>query len=197
MIAGLRASSCPLLTRGSIAWNVKAVVARPSSPASNFMVGTQRPKSRDELVDATKPPKLPVTALVTAPKPTLGEVQRSVEPLPVQVPAVPEPELEEVVEVDVDVEALVVVSAAAAVASADAVEEVAARVTVTKVVPPQTKAALVEATWAATVALVDWTTDAIATDEVSGVAPVLADVPRAEAGSLVPSSATAVKLENP
>jgi len=148
-------------------------------------------------VDATKPPKLPVTALVTAPKPTLGEVQRSVEPLPVQVPAVPEPELEEVVEVDVDVEALVVVSAAAAVASADAVEEVAARVTVTKVVPPQTKAALVEATWAATVALVDWTTDAIATDEVSGVAPVLADVPRAEAGSLVPSSATAVKLENP
>ncbi len=125
MMAGLRASSCPLLTRGSIAWKVKAVVARPSSPASNFMVGTQRPKFREELVEATKPPKLPVTAFVTAPKPTLGEVQRRVEPLPVQVPAVPDPELEEVVEVDVDVEALVVVSAAAVVALTDAAEEVA------------------------------------------------------------------------
>ncbi len=72
-----------------------------------------------------------------------------------------------------------------------------ARVTVTKVVPPQTEAALVEATSAATVALVDSTTDETATDEVSDVAAVLADVPRAEAASLVPSSATAVKLENP
>lgn len=54
------------------------------------MVGTQSPKSNVLLVEATKPPKLPVTALVTAPKPTEGEVQRRVLPEPVQVPAAPE-----------------------------------------------------------------------------------------------------------
>ncbi len=69
--------------------------------------------------------------------------------------------------------------------------------TVTKVVPPQTEAALVETTSAATVALTDSTTDETATDEVSDVVAVPADVPRAEAACLVPSSATAVKLENP
>jgi len=89
------------------------VVARPSSPASNFMVGTQRPKSREAFVDATKPPKLPVTAFVTAPKPTPGEVQTSVLPEPVQVPAAP---LEAV---EVEVEA---VSAAAEVVATAAAE---------------------------------------------------------------------------
>lgn len=49
-----------------MAWNVFSVVARPSSPASNFMVGTQRPKSRPAMLEATKPSKLPVTAFVTA-----------------------------------------------------------------------------------------------------------------------------------
>lgn len=46
MIFGFNASCCPLLTKGSMAWNVNSVSLRPSSPASNFMVGTQRPKSR-------------------------------------------------------------------------------------------------------------------------------------------------------
>jgi hypothetical protein len=41
------------------------------------------------MVEATNPSKLPVTALVTAPAPTAGEVQTSVEPPPVQVPAAP------------------------------------------------------------------------------------------------------------
>jgi hypothetical protein len=50
------------------------------------------------MVEATKPPKLPVTALVTAPKPTLGAVQRRVLPEPVQVPAAPVPD--EAVEAD-------------------------------------------------------------------------------------------------
>lgn len=50
-------------------------------------------------MEATKPPKLPVTALVTAPKPVEGEVQVRREPEPVHVPAVPE--LEDEVEVDV------------------------------------------------------------------------------------------------
>lgn len=38
---------------------------------------------------ATNPSKFPVTALVTAPAPTAGDVQRRVDPLPVQVPAAP------------------------------------------------------------------------------------------------------------
>jgi hypothetical protein len=38
-------------------------------------------------VEATKPPKLPVTAFVTAPDPTAGEVQSRVFPLPVHDPA--------------------------------------------------------------------------------------------------------------
>ena len=70
-----------------MAWKVNAVVARPSSPASNFMVGTQSPKSRPAIVEATNPSKFPVTALVTAPAPTPGDVQTRVDPLPVQVPA--------------------------------------------------------------------------------------------------------------
>jgi hypothetical protein len=41
------------------------------------------------MVEATKPPKFPVTALVTAPDPTLGDVQRRVSPEPVQVPGAP------------------------------------------------------------------------------------------------------------
>lgn len=53
------------------------------------MVGTQRPKSKSKFVEATKPSKLPVTALVTAPAPAAGEVQRRVEPEPVQVPGAP------------------------------------------------------------------------------------------------------------
>jgi len=51
------------------------------------MVGTQRPKSRPAMVEATKPVNVPVTAFETAPKPTDGEVQRRVEPEPVHVPA--------------------------------------------------------------------------------------------------------------
>lgn len=51
MMFGFKASSCPLLTRGSMAWKVNSVSLRPSSPASNFMVGTQRPKSRPAIVD--------------------------------------------------------------------------------------------------------------------------------------------------
>jgi hypothetical protein len=70
-----------------MAWKVNSVSERPSSPASNFMVGTQRPKSKPAIVDATNPSKFPVTALVTAPNPTDGEVQRRRSPLPVQVPA--------------------------------------------------------------------------------------------------------------
>ena len=67
------------------------------------------------MVEATKPPKLPVTALVTAPKPTEGELQVRREPEPVQVPAVPE--LEEEVGVDaVSATAEVVVAATAEVA---------------------------------------------------------------------------------
>lgn len=40
-------------------------------------------------MEATKPSKFPVTALVTAPNPTPGDVQRRVDPEPVQVPAAP------------------------------------------------------------------------------------------------------------
>lgn len=76
------------------------------------MVGTQRPKSREVLVDATKPPKLPVTALVTAPKPTEGAVQTRVLPEPVQVPAAPVPD--EAVEVEAVSAAAEVVATAAA-----------------------------------------------------------------------------------
>ena len=53
------------------------------------MVGTQSPKSRPAIVEATNPSKFPVTALVTAPDPTAGDVQRRVDPEPVQVPAAP------------------------------------------------------------------------------------------------------------
>jgi hypothetical protein len=67
------------------------------------------------LVDATKPPKLPVTALVTAPKPTDGAVQSRVLPEPVQVPAAPLEEDDEV-EVDAVSAADVVATAAAEVA---------------------------------------------------------------------------------
>jgi hypothetical protein len=41
------------------------------------------------LVEATNPSKFPVTAFVTAPAPTDGDVQTRVEPPPVHVPAVP------------------------------------------------------------------------------------------------------------
>lgn len=76
-----------MLTSGSIAWKVNAVVERPSRPASNFMVGTHRPKSRPAIVEATNPGKVPVTASVTAPAPAAGPVQRRVLPLPVHAPA--------------------------------------------------------------------------------------------------------------
>lgn len=36
MMAGLSASSCPLLTTGSMAWKVDSVALRPLRPASNF-----------------------------------------------------------------------------------------------------------------------------------------------------------------
>ena len=41
------------------------------------------------MVEATNPPKFPVTAFVTAPDPAAGEVQTRVLPPPVQVPAAP------------------------------------------------------------------------------------------------------------
>jgi hypothetical protein len=63
-----------------MAWKVKAVVERPSRPASNFMVGTYSPKSRPAIVEATKPSNVPWTADLTAPAPTAGEEQRRVEP---------------------------------------------------------------------------------------------------------------------
>jgi hypothetical protein len=81
---GLRASSCPLLQRGSIAWKVAALAARPSSPNSNFIVGTQSPKSRPR-EEATNPSKVPVTGSETAPDPTAGAPQARVCPDPVQV----------------------------------------------------------------------------------------------------------------
>ena len=92
-----------------MAWKVDAVEARPSSPASNFMVGTQRPKSRPAMVEATKPSKFPVTAFVTAPNPAPGDVQTRVDPEPVHVPAAPA--------------AAVEAAAAAVVASATAAAE--------------------------------------------------------------------------
>lgn len=49
----------------------------------------ERTKSNGRVRTATNPSKLPVTALVTAPAPTAGEVHRRVDPLPVQVPAAP------------------------------------------------------------------------------------------------------------
>lgn len=48
---------------------MNSVVLRPLRPASNLIVGVQVPKSLPAMVEATKPPKLPVTALVTAPAP--------------------------------------------------------------------------------------------------------------------------------
>ena len=45
-----------------MAWNVNSVVDLPSNPASNFMVGTQRPKSKPEIVEATKPGNTPTVA---------------------------------------------------------------------------------------------------------------------------------------
>lgn len=116
MMVGLSASSCPALMRGSMPWKVNSVSARPSSPASNFIVGTQSPKSRPEMVDGWNPPKFPVTALVTAPNPTEGDVQTRVSPLPVQVPSVP---AEDAAEATV-VAATAVVASALAVASAAA-----------------------------------------------------------------------------
>jgi hypothetical protein len=113
MMLGLSASSCPLLTSGSWAWKVKAVEARPSSPASNLMVGTQIPKSRPAMVLATKPVKVPVTGSETAPKPALGAVQTRVLPEPVQAPAAPD----EAVEVEA-VEAAEIVESATAVSTA-------------------------------------------------------------------------------
>lgn len=86
-----------------------SVVARPSSPASNFMVGTQIPKSNELLVDATNPPKFPVTALVTAPAPTAGAEHTRVEPDPVQ-----RVDASRVEEVPDDAEEAAVVEAAAA-----------------------------------------------------------------------------------
>ncbi len=50
------------------------------------MVGTQRPKSKPPMVEAWKPPKVPVTASLTAPAPTAGAEQTRVWPEPVQVP---------------------------------------------------------------------------------------------------------------
>lgn len=73
MMLGFKASCCPLLTVGSIAWKVFSVSFRPLSPASNFMVGTQVPKSRPEMVEATNPEKVPVTGSLTAPVPLVAD----------------------------------------------------------------------------------------------------------------------------
>lgn len=59
MMFGFKASSWPLLTSGSWAWKVNSVSERPSSPASNFMVGVQRPKSRPAMVDGMSPGAAP------------------------------------------------------------------------------------------------------------------------------------------
>lgn len=48
---------------------MNSVGLRPSSPASNLRVGVQRPKSRPAMEEATKPPKVPITASVMAPAP--------------------------------------------------------------------------------------------------------------------------------
>ncbi len=176
-----------------MAWKVNSVSERPSSPASNFIVGTQRPKSRPGIVEATKPSKFPVTALVTAPAPTAGDVHRRVEPEPVQVPAAPVAAGAEAAEVD----ATTAVSTAAAadevvyhlldeISIAKAVR-LTARVTVRSVVPPH----------AATVEPVA-TGAALATEAAVSFAVLpLEEVPRDEAATLVPSTATAVKLEKP
>ena len=97
-----------------MAWKVNSVVARPSSPASNFIVGVQTPKSRPEMVEASKPGLTPVTALEEA----------AAAPVPVALP------------VAVDEEALVTATAALV-----EVEE-AGRVTVTKVVEPPVQVTL-------------------------------------------------------
>lgn len=70
-----------------MAWKVEAVEARPSRPASNFMVGVQDPKSSPAMVEAWNPANVPVTASVTDPAPAAGAVQTKVDPDPVQVPA--------------------------------------------------------------------------------------------------------------
>jgi len=166
MMLGFSASSCPLLTNGSMAWNVNSVSERPSSPASNFMVGTQRPKSRPLIVEATKPGFTPVIAL--------EEAGAGVS-----------------VEVDVDA-ASVVVDATSVAATADLeelVEDVAPRVTVTKVVWTHP----VAATATEGVATEETATDA-ATEEAA-TSPE--ELPAAGAAPTVPSTALVVKFENP
>jgi hypothetical protein len=70
-----------------------------------------------------------------------------------------------------------------------------ATVTVVKVVPPQTIAALELAT--ATLATDEAATELAAIAVSLEAVLELADVPRVEAATLVPSTATAVKLEKP
>jgi hypothetical protein len=165
MMLGFRASSCPLLTNGSMAWNVNSVSERPSSPASNFMVGTQRPKSRPLMVEATNPGFTPVIAL--------EEAGAGVS-----------------VEVDVDAASAVVLATSVAATSADElVDEVAPRVTVTKVVWTHP----VAATWTE-----DDATDETATEAATEEAATSPEeLPAAGAVPTVPSTALVVKFEKP
>lgn len=152
-----------------MAWKVDAVVARPSRPASNFIVGTQRPKSRPAMEDATKPSKVPVTGSETALAPAAGALQSNNDPEPVQVPAA----ADEAVAVDV-------------AATAVAVAELA---TVTKVVAEGAAHALAAADEAATAttAEVAAAVSVAAAVAVSVPVPAVAAVPRAEAATEVPS----------
>ncbi len=158
-----------------MAWNVDSVVARPLSPASNFMVGVQRPKSRPAMVEATKPGLTPVTAS--------EEAGAAPEPVAVPVAAAAATEAVDAAETEDEVVATAAVFAA----------EEALRVTVTKVVEPPVQviaeAELTVLTAAAATVLEEAT---LATEDA--VEPEAADP---ETVPAVPSAALVVKLENP
>lgn len=147
IILGLSASCWPLLTKGSMAWNVNSVSLRPLRPASNFMVGTQRPKSRPVMEDAWAPEEV--------------ELVRAEE--------------------------------AAEVAAATAAD-VAALVTVTRVVPPQATA-LEEAAATATATLEIPEEAALAVEFEVDTLPLEAEDP--DGVPLVPAASVVVKFENP
>ena len=65
-ILGFKASSWPLATRGSIGRNVNSVAGRPSKPPSNFMVGTQRPKSAPATLEGATAVELAAAAVLSA-----------------------------------------------------------------------------------------------------------------------------------
>ncbi|TGO29046.1 hypothetical protein BPAE_0019g00160 [Botrytis paeoniae] len=142
------ASCWPLLTKGSMAWNVNSASLRPSRPASNLMVGTQRPKSRPVMEEAW----------------ALEEVEL--------VKAVAEE--------------------AAGVAAATAAE-VAAIVTVTRVVPPQATALEEAAATAATATLEIPAT--LAVEFEVDTLPLAAEDP--DGVPLFPAASVVVKFEKP